>query len=413
MTPSGKDSSGGQRDPRRPMPPSISPNSAPQRRSVVPPTQTSRPDRPSTRTSPPAGAPAPMPQQSQQQRPPQVQNQQRPPQQQQRPPQQPMPQQAPPRPPKRRRKHRGCRTVAVVLIGLFVLFWVAFLLWAQSNINTVDALSGAPDTPGETYLIVGSDSREGWDHPDSTEGARTDTIMLLHKPESGPVALISIPRDSYVEIPGYNKNKINAAFAFGGPELLVETVEGLTGLTVDAYFEIGFTGVGEIVDALGGVELCHDADVSDEKSKMEWEAGCHVVGGDDALAFSRMRYSDPLGDIGRTQRQQQLVSVVAQDILDPATILNPFKLVPLTAAGLDAFRVSEGTGVFDLGKFALTLRSGMGGNAVTGTPPIADLGYGVDGVGSTVLLDPDQIDEFWDKIANGEFEPGTEVGGFN
>ncbi len=301
--------------------------------------------------------------------------------------------------------------IAWVIIGALVLYWVAFLFWAQSNINSVEALSGAASTPGETYLIVGSDSREGWDHPDSTEGERTDTIMVLHKPESGPVALISIPRDSYVDIPGHDKNKINASFAWGGPQLLVETVEELTGLTVDGYFEIGFTGVGEIVDALGGVELCYDQDVSDKNSKMEWEAGCHVVDGDEALAFSRMRYADPLGDIGRTQRQQQLVAVVAQDILSPATILNPTKLIPVTAAGLDAFRVSEGTGVLDLGKFALALRSGMGGNAVTGTPPIKDLGYNVAGAGSTVLLDPDQIDEFWDKIANGEYEPGTEVGG--
>lgn len=303
--------------------------------------------------------------------------------------------------------------MAWVLLAAFAVFWIGFVLWAQSNINTVPALSGAPNTPGDTYLIVGSDSREGWDHPDSTEGARTDTIMLLHKPESGPVALISIPRDSYVPIPGYNDNKINAAFALGGPELLVETVEGLTGLTVDAYFEIGFTGVGEIVDALGGVELCYDHDVSDKNSKMEWEAGCNVVGGDDALAFSRMRYADPLGDIGRTQRQQQLVGVVAQDLLSPSTVLNPFKLIPVTSAGLDAFRVSEGTGVFDLGKFALTLRSGMGGNAVTGTPPIKDLDYRVNGAGSTVLLDPDLLPAFWDAIANGTYEPGTEVGGID
>ncbi|WP_236685793.1 LCP family protein [Demequina oxidasica] len=394
MTPTGEDNPSGQRDARRPMPPSIAPGSTPQRRSVIPPAQDQRQNHPpvqathTTASREARSQPAPQPRQ----------------------PQQPG-QGYTPRQPKRRRKHHRCCVIAWVLIGALVLYWVAFLIWAQSNINSVDALSGAANTPGETYLIVGSDSREGWDHPDSTEGERTDTIMVLHKPESGPVALISIPRDSYVDIPGHDKNKINASFAWGGPPLLVETVEELTGLTIDDYFEIGFTGVGEIVDALGGVSLCYDQDVSDKNSKMEWEAGCHVVDGDEALAFSRMRYADPLGDIGRTQRQQQLVGAVAQDILSPATILNPTKLIPVTAAGLDAFRVSEGTGVFDLGKFALTLRSGMGGNAVTGTPPIKDLGYNVAGAGSTVLLDPDQIDEFWDKIANGEYEPGTEVGG--
>src|SRR5690606_431197 len=108
------------------------------------------------------------------------------------------------------------------------------------------------------YLIVGSDSRDGW-KADGTEGARTDTIVVLHQPVAGAPALISIPRDSYVSIPGHDDNKINAAFAYGGPALLVETVELLTGLTIDHYVEVGFTGVSSVVDALGGVELCYDA----------------------------------------------------------------------------------------------------------------------------------------------------------
>jgi len=301
----------------------------------------------------------------------------------------------------------------LVLLALFVAFWVGFFIWVQSNINTVDALSGQTATAGRTYLIVGSDSREGWDGNDSTPGARTDTIMVLHQPTSGPTALISIPRDSYVSIPGHDKNKINAAFSFGGPKLLVQTVEDLSGLTIDGYFEVGFTGVAEIVDAVGGVELCYDADVDDKNSKMVWEAGCHVTNGDDALAFSRMRYADLLGDIGRTQRQQQLVGAVAGEVLSPSTVLNPVRLVSVTGAGLDAFRVSEGTGPVGLAQFALTFRGAMSGDAVTGTPPIKDMGFSVDGVGSTVLLDPDQVDEFWDKIANGEYEPGAEVGGVN
>ncbi|PKQ14258.1 MAG: transcriptional regulator, partial [Actinobacteria bacterium HGW-Actinobacteria-8] len=134
--------------------------------------------------------------------------------------------------------------VAIVVAGLW---W-----WVDSRITHVDALSGAADTPGRTFLIVGSDSREGW-ADDGTVGARTDTIMLVHQPVSGPTALISIPRDSYAEIPGYGGNKINAAFAFGGPPLLVQTVEQLTGLTIDRYVEVGFLGVTGIVDALGGV----------------------------------------------------------------------------------------------------------------------------------------------------------------
>ncbi|WP_228372862.1 LCP family protein [Demequina subtropica] len=323
------------------------------------------------------------------------------------------PRQAPPPAPataKRRRKRHPVRRTLLALLVILVALLVIFYMWVASHINHVDALSGAPGTPGLTTLIVGSDSREGWDE-DGTEGARTDTIMLLHKPESGPTALISIPRDSYVEIPGNGKNKINASFAWGGPQLLVKTVEGLTGLTVDRYLEVGFTGVADIVDAVGGVELCYDKTVNDKLSRLKWEAGCHVADGETALAFARMRYSDPLGDIGRAERQQQVVAKVADKVLSPGTVLNPFQLVPTVGAGLDAFRVDESAGPFDLVQVALAFNSGRGGDAVRGTPPITSMGYSVAGVGSTVLLDADKADQFWEDIATGAYEPGTEVGG--
>lgn len=297
-------------------------------------------------------------------------------------------------------------SLVALLIAATVLYF-----WVDSKIQTVDALSGAPDTPGTTYLIVGSDSRDGWDTGDPTTGARTDTIIVLHKPQDGPVALISIPRDSYVTIPGHNANKINAAFSFGGAPLLVDTVEEHTGMTIDHYLEVGFTGVVDLVDAVGGVELCYDQDVNDWRSQLVWEAGCHIADGDTALAFARMRYSDPLGDIGRAHRQQQVVSAVAESVLDPALILNPTKSLPIVSSGLDAFRVSEGTGPFDLAGFALAFNSARGGEAVTGTPPIKSMGHHVDGAGSTVLLDPDTVDQFWEDIAAGAFEPGAEVGG--
>ena len=313
--------------------------------------------------------------------------------------------------PRTRRKRHPIRTTILVLLALLLGAILWFAIWASGQIQHVDALSGAADTPGRTYLIVGSDSREGWDENDTLDSARTDTIMVLHRPETGPVALISIPRDSYVEIPGHDPNKINAAFSLGGPPLLVETVEGVTNLTVDMYLEVGFNGVAEMVDAVGGVELCYDQDVDDPLSGMVWEAGCHEVDGDQALSFSRMRYSDPLGDIGRTERQRQVVAAVAEEALSPATLLNPARLTTVTSAALDAFTVSEGSGVLDLGRAALDLRAGMGGEAVTGTPPIRDMGYPVAGVGSTVLMDPDLEDAFWKDIEEGAFAPGSTVGG--
>lgn len=314
------------------------------------------------------------------------------------------------RAPRTRRKRRWIRKSLIAIALLFVLSLGAFVLWANSKIVHVAALSGAANTPGQTYLIVGSDSRDGW-IDDGVTGARTDTIMLLHQPESGPTALISIPRDSYVEIPGHGSNKINAAFAFGGPPLLVQTVENLTGLTIDGYLEIGFMGVLDVVDALGGVELCYDTDVNDPRSDLVWTAGCHQVDGTTALAFARMRYADPIGDIGRTQRQQQLVAAVADGALRPSTLLNPFAVIRITDAGLGSLRVSDGMNVFDLAQAARVFNSARGNGAVTGTPPLVSLDHRVDGVGSTVLLDPDTIEEFWRQIAEGGYPPGP-VGGW-
>lgn len=319
---------------------------------------------------------------------------------------------APPRPASspRKRKRRWPRVLGV-LTALVLAVLIASTLWVESRIEHVTALSGAPGTPGQTYLIVGSDSREGW-REDGTTGARTDTIMLLHQPTSGPTSLISIPRDSLVDIPGYGQNKINAAYAFGGPTLLVQTVEQLSGLTVDRYIEVGFLGVENMVNALGGVELCHDSDVNDPYSELVWTAGCHTVDGATALAFSRMRHADPLGDIGRVQRQQQVVSAVAQEVMTPSTLLNPFKGPDVASAGLDSFRVSDGAHAWDLARMALAFNEARGADAVKGTPPIASIDYRVEGVGSTVLLDPDTSPQFWADIASGAYPPGTQVGGY-
>jgi LCP family protein required for cell wall assembly len=247
---------------------------------------------------------------------------------------------------------------------------------------------------------------------DGTAGARTDTILLLHDPPSGPTALISIPRDTYAEIPGNGHNKINAAYAFGGPPLLVESVERLTGLHVDHYAEVGFGSVKEIVDAVGGVRLCLDYDVDDRRSGLKWKAGCHTVGGKKAIAFSRMRYADPKGDIGRAERQRQLIGALSQKVADPGVLWKPTAQVSLVNAGTDALTVDQSTGIIDLGRLALAFRAANGPEGVTGTPPIANPGYDAgDGSGSTVLLDPDKVGKFWADLRDGELKPGSQVGG--
>lgn len=310
------------------------------------------------------------------------------------------------------RKGRVAGLVAVLVLVLLLAWPVGLLIWANGKIQHVEALSGAEGTPGTTYLLAGSDARGSGGVDDATTGARTDTILLLHDPTSGPTALISIPRDTYAEIPGEGNNKINAAYAWGGAPLLVKTVEQLTGLTVDHYAEVGFGSVQEIVDAVGGVRLCLDYDVDDEKSKLTWTAGCHTVGGKTAIAFSRMRYSDPKGDIGRAERQRQLIGALTQQVANPAKLWRPSTQVSLVNAGTQALVVDESSGIIDLGRLALAFRAANGPEGVTGTPPIADPGYNAgDGSGSSVLLDPETVGQFWTDLRDGKLEPGSEVGG--
>ncbi|MGC5166988.1 LCP family protein [Luteimicrobium sp. DT211] len=309
------------------------------------------------------------------------------------------------------RLHLRKGRIAAIVAGLVVVAMIAWpvgvVAWANGKLDHVDALSDAADTPGTTYLIAGSDSRADGVVKDGTSGARTDTIMVLQVPDSGTTSLISIPRDSYVKIPGHGSNKINAAYAYGGAPLLVKTVEKLTGMHVDHYAEVGFGGVEGLVDAVGGVHLCLDYDVDDKKSELKWKAGCHDVGGKTALAFSRMRYSDPTSDFGRTERQRQLVDAISQKAAKPSLLFKPATQVKLIDAGTGVLEVDKGTNIVDLAKLAMAFKSANGKDGVTGLPPISDRDYRPGGVGSSVRLDPDKAPKFFANVMNGKLKAGT------
>lgn len=320
----------------------------------------------------------------------------------------------------RRRRGRRVATVIALTLALLIAWPIGLGVWANGKIQHVPALSAGEATPGATYLLAGSDVRgdDSGIPQDGTEGARTDTIMVLHVPARGPAALISLPRDTYSEIPGFGPGKLNAAYAWGGPALLVETVELLTGLHVDHYAEIGLGGVARIVDAVGGVELCMDPavnrvdyPVNDPDSGMVWEApGCRVSDGASSLAFARMRKADHEGDIGRAKRQQQLIASVSTTVANPSLLFRPPDQVRLIRTGLGAIVASEGTSIVDLGRLALAFRRATGPEGIRGTPPILSLDYRPGNVGSTVLLDPDAAPAFWTGIRDGTLPPGP-VGG--
>ncbi|HEX7350280.1 LCP family protein [Brachybacterium sp.] len=301
----------------------------------------------------------------------------------------------------------GATLMALVLV--LVLGWGAgLLLWSDSRIEHVDALSGAEDTPGTTYLIAGSDRRGGAVvDDDGTEGARADTMMLLHKAPGGNSYLISLPRDTLVDVPGYGGYKLNAAYSFGGAPLLVETVEEFTGLTVDHYVEVGFDGVSDVVDSIGHVNLCIDQDVDDEKSGLLMTEGCHDVGGDQALAFVRARYFDPTADIGRQARQQQFVGALMDRATSPSVLLNPVTQVRLAGAGSGSLTTSEGTGILDVGRMALTARSAMNSGG-TLSIPIADPEFQTNNSGVAILTDDEDIAAFFASVGDGSAEPVQE-----
>src|SRR5699024_2258592 len=191
---------------------------------------------------------------------------------------------------------------------------------------------------GTNYLLVGSDSREDMTkqeqekfHTGGAGGARTDTIMIAHVPDNDvKPTLVSLPRDSIVQIPGHGSNKINAAFSLGGASLLTRTVEQATDLRIDHYVEVGFIGLAGIVDAVGGVEMQIPEKMHDTKTGVTIPAGKQTLDGVHALGFVRMRHSSatPRSDLDRIANQRKFIGALADEIASPATLLNPFDVVP-------------------------------------------------------------------------------------
>lgn len=285
-------------------------------------------------------------------------------------------------PPRATRRRRPVRTVVVLLLLALVGYPLALGAVAYTSVTRVGELpaSSVAATPGQTILLVGSDSREGLTRDQmvelstgtDVEGKRTDTIMLLHRPSGGgPTVLLSLPRDSYVDIPGHGKNKINAAYALGGPSLLVETVEGATGIHVDGYVETGLGGFANLVDAVGGVEMCPEKAIKDPKAGLDIAAGCQTMGGATALGYARTRDFDANGDLGRAQRQRAIIGAVAKEAATPAVLLNPFRAFPLASAGGSALSVDDGFGPADLYGFVQGARAVASGSAISLNVPIS------------------------------------------
>lgn len=314
------------------------------------------------------------------------------------------------------KRHRPGRIIAGVLLGLLaialILAGMAYF-WVNGQLQHFNGLTDAADDSSQTWLITGSDVRDGTagtGKVGSVDGERTDSIMLLVKPKSGRSALISIPRDTYVTVDGTDM-KINAVAETYGWKKLTAQVEQISGLKVDHLVRVGFSGVKDVVDAVGGVNLCYDQTVNDAYSGLKWTAGCHDADGTTALAFSRMRYSDPTGDIGRAKRQRQVIQAVAKKAASKEILLNYSKATKLVSTGLSAIKVDEDATPFSLVKMALAFKDATGSDGITGSPYFSDVNYyPSSGIGSTVKLNDEKTLSLFSQIAEGTHAKGT-VGG--
>lgn len=245
---------------------------------------------------------------------------------------------------------------------------------------------------GETWLLVGTDRRA----EDATTGKaakgelwqpgrqRTDTIMLAHlSGDGGHAAVVSIPRDSWVSIPGRGKAKINAAFSWGGPALLVKTIETLTGVRVDHYAAIDFKGFATAVDAVDGVDVEVADTVRDTNSGVTWTAGRHHLNGEQALLFVRQRYNLPGGDFGRIKRQQALLKALSDRVLSAGTLTNPAKVDGLLRAITKSITVDDGV-TAGLLRSRLAELAGLDDSGFLTMPT---RGTGMEGEQSVVYLD--------------------------
>jgi LCP family protein required for cell wall assembly len=294
-----------------------------------------------------------------------------------------------------RRPGRWIKLIAGLIVLILVVSAVLYF-YLDSKLNRQNVLvdyAGRPAAAaGQNWLITGSDSRQGLTRKQmrqystgpasSIGGQRSDTIMVLHVPGNGGRAvLISLPRDSYVQIPGYGYNKLNAAYSFGGPKLLAQTVQNFTGLRIDHYMGIGFGGFVNVVNSVGGVTMCLPKGIHDKASGLNLKAGCQVLSGGQALSYVRDRHSFLNQDLQRVQDQRLFVKALLSKLTSTGTILNPFASVPAAFGTARNLTVDSGTHLYQLLQIAFALR-----NPLTTTAPIANPNY-VTNAGDAVLLD--------------------------
>ena len=282
---------------------------------------------------------------------------------------------------------------AVGTAGLFI--YIDSMNKAINSLNTteIENILAPIESPEEpvTILVMGRDTRDA-----ENDAGRADIIMLFYlDPKDNTGSLLSIPRDTLVEIPDHGEDKINAAYAYGGEELMIKTINSFLGAEINHYITLDFEGFVKLIDALGGVDITIDRPIVDPKSGANFASGNHHLTGEQALSYTRSR-STELGDIGRIQRQQQLFKELVEQKLNIKYLSNvPYYfniLVENTRTDLDVLTILR------YSKAILSFGSENFGTAII--PSHSD--WIKDGTISVQIPDVQEARAMWQRIINGE-----------
>ncbi|MEU3198999.1 LCP family protein [Streptomyces sp. NPDC006996] len=325
--------------------------------------------------------------------------------------------------PPRRKPRWVLRTVTTLSVVVLASAGIghAVLSGLDEDIARVDPFRDMKNRPeaghGMNILLVGTDGREKIGEEEQrkyrlggTPCHCTDTIMIVHISEDRDRAsVVSLPRDSYAETPPHTDRvsgeqhkghplKLNAAYAEGGPQLTVRTVEKMTRVKIDHYLEVDFTSFMKTVDVVGGVEICTDRRLKDSHTGLDLPAGRHTLQGGEALRFVRARHVDGASDLSRMKRQQHFVAALVDRATSSGILLNPMKFRDVTRAVLGSVRADKGFGTGELLDLGRAMRNFSPSSSEFTTVPIARMGHVVKGVGSTLKWDTEKSRHIFDAL---------------
>ncbi|MDQ6741225.1 MAG: LCP family protein [Actinomycetota bacterium] len=334
--------------------------------------------------------------------------------------------------PPRRKRH----TARNVLLGFLAVFLVAALVVGAYVFNLASTVNGetkkldaafptaagrpskvvAPGSQAENILVLGSDSRAAAVTQDATASdQRSDTMMWVHIPgDRKGISVMSIMRDTWVTIPGHGENKINAALAFGGIPLVVQTLEGLFNNRIDHVLEVDFQGFSELTDALGGVEI--NVPIPFDSYHMpgkHYSAGPQLMDGKTALAFVRERYAFNDGDYQRVRDQQIYLKALLANLTSAGTLSNPLKIAEAVKRFSPYVSVDKSLNAASMAGLALELRNVRAGDVVTFTLPTKGTGWSPDGQQSIVLRDDAAIQGIGKAMTDGQLLSYLSVSGLD